>query len=51
MKKNRIQVILSDSVLEQFKDEAIKQGSTESALARKYITAGVKSDKTESKNK
>ena len=51
MKRNRIQVILDDETLEQFKKEAKNQSRTESALARKYITDGIKSDKTEVKSK
>lgn len=51
MKRNRIQVILDNDTLEQFKKEAKSQSRTESALARKYITDGIKSDRKENKDK
>ncbi len=49
MKKNRIQVILDDGTLDEFKKEAKKQNRTESALARNYIINGISNDKLKPK--
>jgi hypothetical protein len=46
MKKNRIQVILSDEGIEKFKAQVKKQGRSESNLARKYITEGISKDES-----
>ena len=44
MKRNRIQVILPDALVEKFEKEAKNQNRTHSNLARLYIVDGLQKD-------
>lgn len=49
MKVNKIQVVLDDGTLIEFKKQAKKQSRSESNLARKYIVEGLNRDKQDKK--
>jgi len=44
MKKNKIQAILPDALIDKFDAEAKKQGRSHSNLARLYIVRGLQED-------
>lgn len=50
MKKNRIQVILPDAMVDKFDNEAKKQKRSKSNLARKYIVEGLTKDEKQDGN-
>lgn len=51
MKKNRIQVILPDAIVDKFEKEAIKQSRSKSNLAGRFIIDGLKSIQKENETK